>query len=180
MPAHEKQRARRCTHFVATVLGLLALPLTAGAQKAAASQAPPMAVSRMGQVMSAAAARNSIGFPPFLPPRTVVAVALLPPFRGDDTRANRGIGFEYLDAPGRRYVLAEWPENDGSIAGFAELPFHDPRCPSARTVRRGTSPNGIVWTTARGLVMTLVADGPNDARTLENEWRKLIRRGVCR
>jgi hypothetical protein len=30
------------------------------------------------------------------------------------------------------------------------------------------------------VVRTLQADGANDARTLESEWIKLIRRGVCR
>ena len=92
----------------------------------------------------------------------------------------RGIGFEYADLAGRLYALAEWPANGGTLAHFSPLGAQEPGCPDARTFSRGTRPNGIVWSTTRGLIMSLQADGANDARTLELEWRKLIRRGVCR
>jgi hypothetical protein len=172
-------------------LGILFITawMAADAQAAAAqffgapATAQPQAttiVGRMGLQMSEAAARHGVAFRPFAPPRKIVAAALLPPFHGDDTRANRGIGFEYTDASGRRYALAQWPANGGSVERFAPLEPRDPGCADARTFTRGTKPSGIVWSTPRGLIMTLQADGANDARTLEIEWSKLIRRGVCR
>jgi hypothetical protein len=134
----------------------------------------------MGIEMSEQAARHGIAFRPFAPPRRIVAVALLPAFHGDDVRANRGIGFEYVDTAGRRYALAQWPANGGTIARFLPLDPVEPGCENARSFPRGTRPNGIVWSTSHGLIVTLQADGTNDAQTLGREWRKLIRRGVCR
>jgi hypothetical protein len=138
-------------------------------------------VARMGHEMSESAARHSIAFAPFSPPRHVLVVALLPPFRGADVKANRGIAFEYADDTAtHRYALAQWPAHGGSIERFAPLRNGDAACTDARTFRRTEGPDGIVWSTPRGLVMTLQADGTNDARTLEAEWRKLILRGACR
>jgi hypothetical protein len=176
-----KIAARRA---VMTTIGLL---LAAGIQAAAARTAlpgvappTPSIIERMGVVMSEPEARHAIAFRPFAPPRRILSVALLPPFHGADERANRGIGFEYADLDGRRYALAQWPANGGSIDRFPPFAQTEPECAGARTFSRGQRPNGIVWSTSRGLIMTLQADGANDARTLELEWRKLIRRGACR
>ncbi|MGD0474183.1 MAG: hypothetical protein ABSB70_13370 [Candidatus Velthaea sp.] len=141
---------------------------------------PTSIIERMGVVTNAAGARHGIAFVPFMPPRRILSVALLPPFHGDDTRANRGLGLEYEDLAARRYALAEWPANGGTLTRFAPLDQPELGCADARTFSRGTRPNGIVWSTSSGLIMTLQADGANDARTLELEWRKLIRRGACR
>lgn len=141
---------------------------------------PATIAGRMGVEVTRSAALHGIAFVPFTPPRAVVVVALLPPFHGEDTRANRGIAFEYRAFDGRRYALAEWPAHGGGIDRFAPHEPAEPECSSARSFPRGAQPNGIVWSTARGLVMTLQADGANDARTLESEWIKLIRRGACR
>jgi hypothetical protein len=137
-------------------------------------------VARMGSAMTESEARHGIAFRPFAPPRRIVAVALLPPFHGDDGRANRGIAFEYADDAGHLYALAQWPANGGNVDRFAPLSEGEPDCSSARSFARGTKPSGIVWSTPHGFVMTLQADGKNDARTLGTEWRKLIRRGACR
>ena len=168
--------------MLVTVAALVAvgLPPAAGQNTAAPAPRPTSIIERMGVAMAFPAARHAIAFGPFTPPRHIVGVALLPPFHGEDTRANRGIGFEYADLAGRLYALAEWPANGGTLAHFPSLGAQEPECPDARTFSRGTRPNGIVWSTTRGLIMTLQADGANDARTLELEWRKLIRRGVCR
>jgi len=141
---------------------------------------PLTLVERLGLGMPEWQARHEIGFGPFAPPRRIVAVALLPPFHGDDTRANRGIGFEYADDAGRRYVLAQWPAHGGNLASFAPFEHDEPGCSDARTFSRGAKPNGIVWSTPHGLILSLQTDGANDARTLEIEWTKLIRRGACR
>lgn len=140
---------------------------------------PQLVVQRMGIVMSESEARHQIAFRPFAPPRELVAIALLPPFAGADVRADRGVAYEYADEDERRYALAEWPAAGGNIDRFALLMPREPDCPTARTFPRGTAPNGIVWSTAHGLIMTLQTDGANDARTLRREWRRLIRRGVC-
>jgi hypothetical protein len=162
---------------------LLAASLPAAAQifgtPAPAVSPATTIVGRMGLEMTESAARHGINFRPFAPPRQIVAVALLPAFHGDDERANRGIGFEYT-ANGRRYALAQWPANGGTIERFAPLAQPEPGCAAARMFSRGASPSGIVWSTPHGLIMTLQADGANDAQTLQAEWRKLIRRGVCR
>jgi hypothetical protein len=130
--------------------------------------------------MAESDARHGIAFRPFAPARRIVAVALLPPFHGDDARANRGIGFEYADDADRLYALAQWPANGGNVDRFAPLSEGEPDCPGARRFARGAKPSGIVWSTPHGFIMTLQADGKSDARTLRTEWRKLIRRGACR
>jgi hypothetical protein len=163
-----------------TMLTAAAVSSDAQPTTPASPHASTTIVERMGLAMSEARARHEIVFRPFAPPRRIVAVALLPPFHGDDVRANRGIGFAYLDDSGRRDAFAQWPANGGTVDQFALLDHGDPDCPDARTFPRATKPDGIVWSTPHGLVMTLQADGANDARTLNIEWRKLIRRGVCR
>lgn len=140
----------------------------------------PLIVERMGREMSEADVRHAIAFRPFAPARRVVAAALLPPFRGSDVRAHRGIGLEYADARGRLYALAQWPANGGTIDQFPALNVPNSACRSARSFYRGTRPSGIVWSTPHGLIMTLAPDGENDARTLQTEWEKLIQRGACR
>jgi hypothetical protein len=153
-------------------------PLSGPAQPADLPR-PQLVVERMGVVMSESAARREIGFHPFAPPREIIAIAVLPPFAGADVRANRGVAYEYADENKRRYALAEWPADGGSIERFALLEPLEPDCRAARTFPRGTGPRGIVWSTSHGLILTLQTDGANDARTLRREWRRLIRRGVC-
>ncbi len=150
-----------------------------GARPSPTPGRPSTIAARMGEEMTESSARRNIAFRPFAPPRRILGVGLLPPFHGDDTRANRGIAFEYTDLNGRRYALAEWPANGGTIDNFLPMARAVPECARVRTFARGTGPNGIVWSTARGLIMTLQPDGANDARTLESEWLKLIRRGAC-
>lgn len=146
-----------------------------------ATPTPSTIVGRMGEEMTVAAARRAVAFSPFMPPRQLLGAALIPPFHGDDVRENRGIALEYLDVTGRRYALAQWPQHGASIKHFPALAYADDDCPGARSFPRGRSPDGIVWSTAHGgRIMTLQPDGESDARTLESEWKKLIRRGACR
>ena len=175
------QRARIAV-IAACVVGFILARSPAGAQIFGSSQTPQparYAVARMGLAMPEADARHGIAFRPFAPPRRIVAAALLPPFHGDDLRANRGIGFEYDDGSDHLYALAQWPANGGSITQFAPLDPPQPACTSARSFSRGARPGGIVWSTPHGLIMTLQPDGKSDGRMLQREWKKLIRRGVC-
>jgi len=164
-----------------TIAVVTALIATAAGAPARQSNAPATTIiERMGEPMTEAQARHEIGFAPFAPPRRVIASALLPPFHGDDRKANRGIGLEYIDAAGHRYALAQWPANGGTLDRFLPYDDADAECSDARMFSRGTKPNGIVWSTPHGRILSLQADGANDARTLNKEWLKLIRRGACR
>jgi hypothetical protein len=162
---------------------LTAVALAACCGRAQAEDSTPaehLAIARMGTIVRMAEARHAIGFRPFDVPREIVAVALIPPFHGDDSRASRGVAIEYADIAGRRYVLAQWPRNGGNLEAFAPLEPADEACGDAATFPRGTPPSGIVWSTPHGLIMTLQPDGASDARIVRQEWKKLIRRGACR
>jgi hypothetical protein len=166
--------------FTGAALTAVGLLPAAAENPATPAPQPTSIIERMGVTMTISAVRRAIAFRPFAPSRRILGVALLPPFHGEDVRPNRGIGFEYADFAERRYALAEWPANGGTLAHFRALSPQEPDCPGAHTFSRERKPNGIVWSTPRGLIMTLQADGANDARTLELEWSKLIRRGACR
>jgi len=137
----------------------------------------PWLVGRLGVSIDEQDALAGIGFRPFVPTRAYKDVALLAPFHGNDTRSNRGIGYEY-EAHGRYYVLTQWPANGGTIDGFPALRANDPDCRDARSFPRPGS--GIVWSTPRGIVATLRPDGESDAKMLLAEWHRLVRRGACR
>jgi len=141
----------------------------------------PYLVARQGIETPERDALSGIGFRPFTPTRHALTVALLAPFKGPDTLANRGIGYEYAGDRGRMYVLRQWPSNGGSISGFPGITLNEPACPDVHAFGGTKSkPRGLVWTTPRGLVLTLQPDGAPDPRNLEAEWRRLVRRGACR
>ncbi|MGB8265951.1 MAG: hypothetical protein WCE44_06495 [Candidatus Velthaea sp.] len=163
--------------FVLAVFAFaLALAPAAAADRKATPS--PWLVGRLGISTPEHDALEAIGFRPFVPSRTSKDVALLPPFQGNDTRENRGIGYEY-EAGGRLYVLSQWPWGGGSIAGFPAL--KDSGAGDCRDVHSFPGhPHGIAWTTPRGIVAALRPDGENDANTLLAEWHRLLRRGACR
>jgi len=141
----------------------------------------PYVISRLGIETPERDALSGIGFRPFVPSRHPLAVALLAPFHGADTVANRGIGYEYAGDRGRMYVVRQWPSNGGSIRGFPTIALGEAACPDVHAFGGTNSkPRGLVWTTPRGLVFTLQPDGAPDTRNLEAEWRRLVRRGACR
>jgi hypothetical protein len=137
----------------------------------------PWLVGRLGVSTPEQDALAGIAFRPFVPTRVYKDVALLAPFRGKDTRGNRGIGYEYEDR-GRLFVLTQWPANGGSIDGFPALAGGDPDCRDARAFPDAGA--GIVWSTPRGIVAALRPDGESDANVLVAEWHRLVRRGACR
>lgn len=139
---------------------------------------PPSPLAHHGFVTDRPNAEAAIAFRPFVPDPNPVAVALEPPFHGPQVSKNEGIAYAYRHA-GRTWILSEWPANGGRIDRFASLAERAPGCGEAHAVGGRTRPRGLVWSTPRGLVMSLLPDGSAERRTLLAEWRRLARRGAC-
>jgi len=156
-----------------------------GAPKPGKSQPPrtsPYLIGRRGVIAPEADALQAISFKPFVPTHHAIAVALIPPFSGPDSPQNEGIAYEYTSDQARRFMLSQWPAHGGSVAKFPALDLHELQCTNVHGFP-GARPNqsrGIVWMSARGMVFSLQPDGGSDARTVQAEWRRLIRRGACR
>ncbi len=163
---------------------LVALALAACAHPAPVQETDPNAVRTpdasasgmlldgRGVAMSFEKAVHLISFAPLLPIERVDAIAVIPPLGNDDSLANRGIAFEFT-ANGAKMILSEWPAQNFRIA-FAG---HDASAVSCKPV--AYSHNGIVWTTPKGLVLTLQPDGGAKAARIAREANALIARG-CR
>ena len=107
-------------------------------------------------------------------------VALLTPFHGESNLSrNEGIGLEYSTRDGRAWILSEWPRNGGTLAEFAPLPAFG-GCTDVHAVGGREHPRGVVWSTPRGLVLSLTPDGSAEPKTIEAEFRRLVERGACR
>jgi hypothetical protein len=172
-------RASRAALVLTALFALCAVPARAD------DGAPPPKplVEQRGLLMSAQDAMQRITFRAFVPSPSYSAVALLPPFHGDDKDRpeNRGIAYEYTSA-GHTYLLREWPLGGGSIAQYPEMK-------PVGTCKTGHSmigpPNdsrGEAWTT-QSLIFALQPDtfgGPTDVQALRREWARLIKRGACR
>lgn len=143
----------------------------------------PYLIGRRGVETPEADALTSVSFRTFIPTRRSLLVALLAPFHGRDDLAsggaNRGIGYEYRER-GHLYALSQWPANGGNVNGFPTLHLQDPQCRNVHAFPGTAKARGIVWMTPHAIVMTLQPDGESDARTLQAEWRRLVRRGACR
>lgn len=119
-------------------------------------------------------------FVPFLPDESPLEVALLPPFHGDQVSPNEGIGYAY-GRRGRTWILSEWPRNGGTLASFAALPgATGAHCGDVHAIGGNTRPRGVVWSTPRGIVLSLTPDGDADPRAIVTEWHRLVRLGGCR
>ncbi len=140
---------------------------------------PASPLAHRGFVTERSVAERAIRFAPYRPDLNPLAVALEPPFHGDQVSANEGIAYAYARGT-RTWILSEWPQNGGSLAEFAPLQgVHEQRCGDVHAIGGTAHPHGIAWTTPRGLVMTLLPDGSADARTIVAEWRRLVRTGAC-
>lgn len=130
-------------------------------------------------MLLATAASAALAFAPFRPDGAIRSVSAQPPFHGTDTRAHRGIRFNYA-RHGRAWILSEWPRNGGSLRAFPAMAAAQDGCTDVHTVGDVTVPRGLVWSTPHGMVYSLLPDGRADARTIVAEWRRLVRRGACR
>lgn len=167
--------------FAAAVLfGLASAAVSsAGADTPAGQDAAGSAMSQRGTVIQRTTAERSVAFRPFVPDAAPTEVALLPPFHGDaKVRANEGIGYAY-GRRGQAWLLSEWPRNGGSLRAFARLRADGP-CGDVHAVGGTTKPRGVVWSTPRGLVLSLTSDGTAEPATIVAEFQHLARRGACR
>jgi hypothetical protein len=141
----------------------------------------PTALGRRGFETDLPTAVRAISFRPFIPGHPT-DVALLTPFhlavQEASTSRNEGIGLEYA-RDGRAWILSEWPQNGGTLAEFAPLPAYR-SCTDVHAVGGREHPRGVVWTTPRGLVLSLTPDGSAEPKTIEAEFRRLVERGACR
>ncbi len=126
--------------------------------------------ARRSRRRDAATAIHLISFNPLLPVERIGAAAIIPPLGNDDTLANRGIAFEYATG-GAKMLLSEWPPQNFRIAFAGRDASAAPCKPMAY------KPFGVVWTTPKGLVLTLQPDAT--AARVAREARALIARG-CR
>jgi hypothetical protein len=163
-------------------LAILCTLVPALATAAAPAQAEPepaaSALSQRGFVTDRAAAERAIAFRPFVPERTPLGVALLPPFHGGQLSKYEGIGYEY-ERHGRDWILQQWPRNGGTLSAFASLPAYG-ACGDVHAVGGREKPRGVTWTTPRGFVFSLTPDGTAEPRTILTEFRRLANLGACR
>ncbi|MGH7716530.1 MAG: hypothetical protein ACREML_11100 [Vulcanimicrobiaceae bacterium] len=131
-----------------------------------------------GEVMPLRRALAGVAFRPFLPAREIVETAVLPPYNGgDDTRINRGIGFEYISKR-EAFVLKQWPgsglpgpHNVGTISG-CQITAYDMNGGAA-------GKQGALWSNGR-IASNLIPAGNASDRETFDEARRLVQRGACR
>jgi len=170
----------------AMLIALGAALLSAAASPCLADLPPPPAapggpLAHHGFPTTRDAAERAIQFHAFLPDPNPVAVALESPFHGEQLSRDEGIAYAYTHHD-RTWVFSEWPEHGGNVNAFAalSLPGVPAGCGAVRSIGVATNPHGIVWATPRGFVYTLKPDGFAPPKTIFTEFRRLIRRGVCR
>ena len=154
--------------------GFFALLLLCAAGCAHATHAPapapqatmPLLLDARGVRVPLESAVKQIAFRPFIPGPQIAAVALIPPLGGEDRRESHGVAIEYASA-GDALVLSEWPR-----LGF--------RVTSSPCAPVAFKPDGLLWTTRNGLVMTLQADGTVEASRIVREAHRLLVAGACR
>ena len=165
--------------FLAAVLIFACAGCAAKAAPPQATPEPSLIASR-GKSFSLAEARRKVAFRPFLPARDYVDVAMLPAFFGGDNPKNWGIGLEYA-VNGKRFALSEWPQRGQSLTAYASAK-KEGNCTDVHTflTQHAHRANGYIWSTPRGIVMTLQPDFNADRRAMAAEFHRLERRGVCR
>ena len=135
-------------------------------------------LSHRGEVMPLRSALGGVAFRPFIPAREIIETAVLPAYNGgDDTRANRGIGFEYTSKR-EAYVLKEWPGS--GLPGPRNVATIDNCQITSYDISGGsTGKQGALWSNGR-VVSNLVAVGNASDRETFEEARRLVRLGACR
>lgn len=165
--------------FFAAVLVVACAGCAAKAATPQATPAPSLIASR-GKAYSLDEARRKIAFRPYLPSRDYVDVAMLPAFFHGDDPKNWGLGLEYA-VNGKRFALSEWPQRGQSLSSYPNAKS-EAECTDVHSFAtlHATRANGYIWSTPRGLVMTLQPDFDADRRAMAAEFRRLARRGICR
>lgn len=123
--------------------------------------------------MSLAELRRNVDLRPFVPVPNPLAYAALPGLGGPDTPANRGVGIEYVAPSGTRMILSEWPKQSYQL-NFISKDLTATPCTPVIFMHEN-----IAWTSKRGALMTLIADGEASRGAIEREARRLLARGAC-
>ncbi len=135
-------------------------------------------LSHRGEVMPLRSALGGVEFRAFIPAREIVETAVLPAYNGgDDTRQNRGIGFEYVSKR-QAYVLKQWPGS--GMPGPRNVATIDNCQITSYDIDGGAAGHqGALWSNGR-VVFNLVAVGSANDRDTFEEARRLVRLGACR
>ncbi len=123
--------------------------------------------------MSLAKLRRNVDLRPFIPVPNPLAFAALPGLGGPDTPANRGVGIEYVTPSGTRMILSQWPKQNYRL-NFISKDLTATTCTPVIFMHEN-----IAWTSKRGALMTLIADGEASRGAIEREARRLLARGAC-
>jgi hypothetical protein len=116
---------------------------------------------------------TKISYRPWIPRRSILKYAVIPPLGGADTPENRGIAIEYDDG-GAAMLLSEWPKQN-----FALLFLHGQDISVSPCTIAHYKTDGVAWTTRGPLAMTLQPDGTVSPKRVEAEARRLIASGAC-
>ncbi|HEY9180116.1 MAG TPA: hypothetical protein VIO32_05315 [Candidatus Baltobacteraceae bacterium] len=144
-----------------------------GGYSAQPQATPALLIQSRGVPVTLAAAVRKADFAPFVPPAQIVSVALLPPLSDEESKRRYvGIGMEY-ENDGDALLLSQWPRAGFHIAvGSADVTSR-PCAPVAY------KPDGLLWTTRDGRVMTLQPDGTVLPSRIGREAARLLRAGAC-
>jgi hypothetical protein len=144
-----------------------------GGDSAQPAPSPTLLIQTRGVPVSLETAVRKAKFAPFIPSAQIAGVALLPPL-SDDASKNRyvGIGIEY-ESDGDALLLSQWPRAGFDIAVGAMDATSRPCAPVAY------KPDGLLWTTRDGRVMTLQPDGTVLPARVQREAGRLLRAGAC-
>ena len=145
-----------------------------GDAQAPASPQPSVTllISSRGVVMPLTQAVRHISFAPFIPSAQIASVAVIPPLNDNEDKRAPGVGIEY-ESKGDALLLSQWPRAglDIAVAGFDAT--SRPCAPVAY------KPDGLLWTTRDGRVMTLQPDGTVAPSRIAREATRLLRAGAC-
>jgi hypothetical protein len=133
-----------------------------------------MLIDGRGIVMPLEEAVTKISYRPWIPPRTIVKYAVIPPLGDLDTPAHRGIAMEYTYGKSAM-LLSQWPKQNFTLLFLhgRDITFSPCRVAHYKA-------DGVAWTTRGKLAMTLQPDGDVDPKAVDAEARRLIAAGGCR
>lgn len=157
---------------------LLLLPACGGGQPEPEPTDTRSYLTHHGTVMPLHQAIAGVAFRPFIPAHYIVETALLPPYNGgDDTRVNRGIGFEYM-SHNEAFVLKQWPGRNlpgprkvATIKG-CEITGYD-------IAGGAEGKQGALWGNG-SIASNLVPTGNTPNKSVYAEAKRLVQIGACR
>lgn len=134
---------------------------------------PTLLIQSRGVPVTLQAAVRKANFAPFIPSAQIAGVGLLPPLSDEPSKRRYvGIGIEY-ESNGDAMLLSQWPRAGFTIAVGPVDATSRPCTPVAY------KPDGLLWTTHDGRVMTLQPDGTVLPSRVQREADRLLRAGAC-